>query len=200
MVLVPVLAVVFPAVFSTHLCSTLPPFTWLSSLHNPTLPTPAPPGPPSMLTVGLGGDTGAVSYQQSHCARTGHSDGYAGGAHSACAGRVWGGVALAGVGAHVTLELGGCLTLDPAQLAEQHPTGTRPTKPPPCPTALLPLLAMVLLSMDPQVGECGEAWKTHTLLKHGCRLKGLVKVWCAVYSCVENNSSVFEKALQIKRV
>ena len=55
------------------------------------------------------------------------------------------------MGAHVTLELRGRLALDPAQLAEQD-------APPPDPPALLPLLAVVLLGVDPQVGEGGEAW------------------------------------------
>lgn len=81
-------------------------------------PTPLTPHPPSVLAVRLGGDTGAVSYQQSHCASAGHSDSHAGGAHRAWACWVGVRVTLVGVGAHVTLELRGCLTLHSTQLAE----------------------------------------------------------------------------------
>lgn len=112
--------------------------------------------------MGLGGYTGAVSYQQSHCAGAGHSDGHAGGADGAGARRVGAGVALVGVGAHVTLELRGRLALHPAQLAEQHAAGPRPAEAAPRPAALLPLLPVVLLSVDAQVRERGEAWKTDT--------------------------------------
>lgn len=110
-----------------------------------------------MLAVGLGGNTGAVSYQQSHRASAGHSDSHAGGAHGACARRVGVAVTLIGVGAHVTLKLRGCLALHPTQLAEQHPAGPCATKPAPGPPALLPLLAVVFLSMDTQIGEGREA-------------------------------------------
>ena len=113
-----------------------------------------------MLAVGLGGDTGAVSNQQSHCAGAGHGDGHAGGADGSHARLVGVGIALVGVGAHVTLELRGRLALHPAQLAEQHSSGARPTEAPPRPAALLPLLAVMLLSVDAQVGEGGEAWRT----------------------------------------
>ena len=50
----------------------------------------------------------------------------------------------------MTLQLGGRLALDPAQLAEED-------APPADPPALLPLLAVVLLGVDPQVGQRGEA-------------------------------------------
>ena len=149
-----------------------PPFNQLPRLHpQPHRPSPAsPPRPSSVLAVGLGGDTGAVSYQQSHRARTGHSDRHAGGAHGAGARLVGGGVALVGVGAHVTLELRGRLALHPAQLAEQHAAGPRPAEAPSCPAALLPLLTMMLLSVDTQVGERGEAWITHTHTQVECFL------------------------------
>lgn len=141
----------------------LPPFYQLHRLHPQAHPShPHPPCPSTVLAVGLGGNTGAVSYQQSHCASTGHSDSHAGGAHGTRARQVGAGVALVGVGAHVALELRGRLALHPAQLAEQHPAGPRPAKAPPRPAALLPLLAVVLLSVDTQVGEGGEAWETET--------------------------------------
>lgn len=183
MVLIPVLADVFPVVFSVYPRITLPPFTWLPRLHSHPSHPQVPHCPPSVLTVGLGGDTRAVSYQQSHCASTGHSDSYAGGAHRACARWVRAGVGLVGVGAHVTLELRGRLTLHPAKLAEQHPAGTCPTKAPPCPTALFPLLAMVLLSMDTQVGEGGKTWKTQRLLKQRF-LKSFVMWWLFCINCI----------------
>lgn len=152
------------AISSLCLCLNLPQFTWL------------PPHIPSMLAVRLGGDTGAVSYQQSHCAATGHSDSHIGGAYRASARRVWG-VTLVGMGAHVTLELRGCLTLHPAQLAEQDPAGPCPTETPSYPTALLPLLAMVLLSVHTQVGEGGEAWKTPTYVISIDKLLEVKKYW-----------------------
>lgn len=134
----------------------------------PQLP-PAPTRPPSVLAVGLGGDTGAVSDQQSHCASAGHRHRHAGGAHGPRARLVGGGVALVGVGAHVTLELCGRLALYTAQLAEQHATGPCPAESPPRPAALLPLLAVVLLGVDAQVGEGGEACGTraHRHVKAG---------------------------------
>lgn len=139
--------------------STRPP----SLIPFPAIPpqlSPAPTRPPSVLAVGLGGDTGAVSDQQSHCASAGHRDRHAGGAHGPRARLVGGGVALVGVGAHVTLELRGRLALYPAQLAEQHAAGPCPAESPPRPAALLPLLAVVLLGVDTQVGEGGEACGT----------------------------------------
>lgn len=138
----------------------LPPRLHPTSLQShPSSPLP-PLAPPSVLAVGLGGDTGAVSDQQSHCASAGHRDRHAGGAHGPRARLVGGGVALAGVGAHVTLELRGRLALYPAQLAEQHAAGPGPAESPPRPAALLPLLAVVLLGVDAQVGEGGEACGT----------------------------------------
>ena len=115
--------------------------------------------------MGLGGDTGAVSDQQSHRAGAGHGDSNAGGAQCARARRVGAGATLVGVGAHVTLELRGGLALHPAELAEQHPTGARPAEAPPGTAALLPLLAVVLLGVDTQVGEGGEACGTQTRLR-----------------------------------
>lgn len=136
---------------------------------SPTPALPCPHSPPSVLAVGLRGDTGAVSDQQSHCASTGHRDRHAGGAHGPRARLVGGGVALVGVGAHVTLELRGRLALYPAQLAEQHAAGPGPAESPPRPAALLPLLAVVLLGVDAQVGEGGEACGTraHRHVKAG---------------------------------
>lgn len=113
-----------------------------------------------MLAVRLGGDTGAVSNQQSHCAGAGDGDGHAGGSHRRRAGRVGVGLALLGVGAHVTLQLGGRLALDATQLAKQHPSGPCPAEAAAGPPALLPLLSVVLLGVDPQVCERGEACNT----------------------------------------
>lgn len=115
-----------------------------------------------MLAVGLGGDTGAVSYQQSHCGGAGHRDGHAGGVHGGRARRVGTGVALVGVGAHVTLQLSGGLALNAAQPADEHAAGCRPAEDPPRPAALLPLLAVVLLGVHAQVGEGGKAWDAQT--------------------------------------
>lgn len=123
-------------------------------------PPPPYPTPSSVLAVGLGGDTGAVSYQQSHCGGAGHGDGHAGGVHGCRARGVGTGLALVGVGAHVTLKLSGGLALNAAQPADEHAASSRPAEDPPGSAALLPLLAMVLLGMHPQVGEGGEAWDT----------------------------------------
>lgn len=148
----------------------MPPLNHLPRLHplpHPSPPVPTPtPCPSSVLAVGLGGDTGAVSYQQSHCASAGHSDGHAGGAHGARARRVRARVALVGVGAHVTLELRGRLALHAAQLTEQNTAGARPTEAAPRPAALLPLLTVVLLGVDTQVGEGGEAWRQRGCSQH----------------------------------
>lgn len=113
-----------------------------------------------MLAVGLGGDTGAVSYQQSHCGGARHCDGHAAGVHSGRTRGVGTGVALVGVRAHVTLKLGGRLALNAAQPADQHAACSGPTEDPPPSAALLPLLAVVLLGVHAQVGEGGEAWDT----------------------------------------
>lgn len=110
-----------------------------------------------MLAVGLGGDTGAVSDQQSHRGGARHRHGHTGCVHAGRARLVRTGVALVGVGTHVTLELRGRLALDAAQPADEHAAGPRPAEDPPRAAALLPLLAVVLLSMHPQVGEGGEA-------------------------------------------
>lgn len=136
----------------------------------PTLPPPSPvpsqphpltpPRPSGVLAVRLGGNTGAVSNQQSHRGSAGHSDGHAGCAHSVGTGRVRTGLGLVGVGAHVTLELCGRFALHTTQLAEQH---SRPTKDPLRAAALLPLLAMMLLSVHAQIGERGEAWDKNTM-------------------------------------
>lgn len=58
------------------------------------------------------------------------------------------------MGAHVPLELGGCLAVDAAQVADEYATRGRAAKPP---GTVLPLLAMVLLGMDTKVCQCGEA-------------------------------------------
>lgn len=126
-------------------------------------------GPAPVLAVRLGGDTGAVGDQQSHCAGgivTGPRS------HSHTDSSAPGGVrvgsiilALVGMRAHVALQLCGRLTLNAAQLAQQHATGACPAKNPPHSAAVLPLLTVVFLSMYTQVGERGEAWRTDTQLK-----------------------------------
>lgn len=55
-----------------------------------------------------------------------------------------GGLAVA-VGAHVPLELGGCLAVDAAQVADEHATRGRAAK---APRTVFPLLAVVLLGVD----------------------------------------------------
>lgn len=52
------------------------------------------------------------------------------------------------------LELGGCLAVDAAQVADENPTGGRATK---APWTLLPFLPVVLLGMNAKVCQCGEA-------------------------------------------
>lgn len=60
------------------------------------------------------------------------------------------------VGAHVALQLGGGLAVHPAQLAHKDTTGARAAEDT---STLLPLLAVVLLGVDAQVGQSGEAWR-----------------------------------------
>lgn len=64
------------------------------------------------------------------------------------------GTLVVGVGAHVPLELGGCLAVDATQVADEHAARGGAAK---APRTVLPLLAMVLLSMDTKVRQCGEA-------------------------------------------
>lgn len=56
--------------------------------------------------------------------------------------------------AHVPLELGGCLAVDATQVADQNTARGCPAK---APGTVLPLLAVVLLGMDAQVRQSGEA-------------------------------------------
>lgn len=59
------------------------------------------------------------------------------------------------VGAHVPLELGGCLAVDAAQLADEYAPRARAAK---TPGTILPLLAVMLLGVDAQVRQRGEGW------------------------------------------
>lgn len=118
-----------------------------------------------LLTVGLRRcDARAVRDQQVHHRVAG--DVYGGCRHhvakgdGAAGGHVGGDGArralVVAVGAHVTLELGGCLAVDATQVADQNAAGGRAAK---APRAVLPLLAMVLLGVDAEVRQRGEAWR-----------------------------------------
>ncbi len=64
------------------------------------------------------------------------------------------GTLVVAMGAHVPLELGGCLAVDAAQVADEDAAGGCAAE---APWTVLPLLAMVLLGMDTQVCQRGEA-------------------------------------------
>lgn len=161
--------------YRTHARTHINPHTWCSSVSavlssfafDPGYPIPPLPSlpshplrPASVLAGRLGGDTGAVSHQQSHCASAGHRDRHTGGSPRARARRVRASISLVGVGAHVTLKLRCCFALYATELAEQYPASACPAEATPCPATFFPLLPVVLLSMDAKVGESGEAWKT----------------------------------------
>ncbi len=55
------------------------------------------------------------------------------------------GTLVVAMGAHVPLELGGCLAVDATQVADQYTAGGRAAE---APRTVLPLLAMVLLGVD----------------------------------------------------
>lgn len=117
------------------------------------------------LTVGLRhGDAGAVRDQQVHHRVAGHVHGrrrhHAAEGHGAGGGHA--GVDRAGhhglatrVGAHVALQLRGRLAVDAAQVADEHAARGRA---PEAAGAVLPLLAVVLLSVDAQVRQRSKAW------------------------------------------
>lgn len=134
----------------------------LSNFHL-LYPYPLPHASSLLLTVGLWScDARAVCDQQVHHRVTGNING--GGCHHVAEGdraagnHVGGdgaGGALAGaVGAHVTLELGGCLAVDATQVANENTTRGRPSK---APWTVLPLLTVVLLGMNTKVRQRGEA-------------------------------------------
>lgn len=77
----------------------------------------------------------------------GAAGGHAGGD---CAGR---GLPAA-VSAHVTLQLSGRLAVDAAQVTNEDSAGGSAAE---TPGALLPLLSVMLLGMDAEVRQCGEA-------------------------------------------
>lgn len=57
------------------------------------------------------------------------------------------------VGAHVPLELGGCLAVDAAQVADEYAARGGAE----APRTVLPLLPVVLLGVDAEVRQRGEA-------------------------------------------
>lgn len=59
------------------------------------------------------------------------------------------------MGAHVTLQLSGRLAVDAAQVTDQHASRGGAAE---AAGAVFPLLAMVLLGVDAQVGQRGEGW------------------------------------------
>lgn len=91
------------------------------------------------------------------------------------------------VGAHVPLELGGRFAVDAAQVADEHAarSGTAETA-----GALLPLLAVMLLGVDPQVRQRGEGWQREVETERRC-LTVLLPSWktACVCVCVENDTS-----------
>lgn len=108
------------------------------------------------LAVALSSDTGAVSHQQANrdwsignWSRRTHSCNWTA---ADGAGNI--GVCLVGMCGHVALQLCGRLTVHPAQLAQQHPPWTGHTADP----TILPLLPVVLLSVDTQVRQRGETY------------------------------------------
>lgn len=118
------------------------------------------------LTVGLRhGDAGAVRDQQVHHRVAGHVHGRrrhhaaeghgAGGGHAGVDRAGHHGGLAARVGAHVALQLRGRLAVDAAQVADEHAARGRAAE---AAGAVLPLLAVVLLGVDAQVRQRGEAW------------------------------------------
>lgn len=110
------------------------------------------------------GDAGAVRDQQVHHRVAGHVHGrrrhHAAEGHGAGGGHA--GVdradhhrLAARVGAHVALQLRGRLAVDAAQVADEHAARGRAAE---AAGAVLPLLAVVLLGVDAQVRQRGEAW------------------------------------------
>lgn len=93
-------------------------------------------------------DRTAGSHTRGHWAETDRAaGGHAGGDGARCS--------LVGVVcAHVPLELGWCLAVDPTQVTDEYSTRGRATE---TTGAVLPLLAMVLLGMDTKVCQRGEA-------------------------------------------
>lgn len=112
--------------------------------------------------MGLGCDAGAVCDQQVHHIVA--SDINRGGRHHIAKGDRGAGpptrrdrarcTLAAVVGAHMALELGGSLAVDPAQLTHQDAPCGGGSK---APSTVFPLLAMMLLSVDTQVSQGGEA-------------------------------------------
>lgn len=117
------------------------------------------------LTVGLRhGDARAVRDQQVHHRVAGHvhsrcrhhvAEGHGAGGGHAGVDRTDHHCLAARVGTHVTLELRGRLAVDAAQMADEHASGSGAAE---AAGAVLPLLAVVLLGVDAQVRQRGEAW------------------------------------------
>lgn len=116
-----------------------------------------------LLTVGLGCcDTRAVCDQQVHHRVTSDVHGrcchHVAKGNRAARSHIRGdgarGSLVVRMGAHMPLELGGRLTVDAAQVADEHATRRCAAE---ASGAVLPLLTMVLLGVDAQVRQCGEA-------------------------------------------
>lgn len=116
-----------------------------------------------LLTVGLWRcDARAVCDEQVHHGVTGDVDG--GRRHHVAEGDGATGSHIGGdgargtlavcMGAHMALELGGRLAVDAAQVADEHAARGRAAE---APGTVFPLLAVMLLGVDTQVCQCGEA-------------------------------------------
>lgn len=64
------------------------------------------------------------------------------------------GTLVVAMGAHVPLELGGCLAVNATQMADEHAARSSAAE---APRTVLPFLAVVLLGVDAKVCQCGEA-------------------------------------------
>lgn len=122
---------------------------------------------PALLALRLWDDAGAVGHQQIHHRVPAHE--HRGSRHHVAEGdhaaghRLTGGGGGGGggvgvthrgvVGTHVALQLCGGLAVHAAQLTDQDPSGARGAE---ASAAVLPLLTVVLLSVDPQVRQRGE--------------------------------------------
>lgn len=141
------------------------------------------------LAVALRSDTGAVSHKQANRDRRawngigcGHTCNW-----TAADGAGDIGVCLVGMRGHVALQLCGRLTVHPTQLAQQHPPWTGPTADP----TLLPLLPVVLLSVDAQVRQRGETYAEQNCSQHTTPLLfGPQTNWSTKLTAVANVADV----------
>lgn len=121
---------------------------------------------PALLALRLRDDAGAVGHQQIHHRVPAHEHGgcrhhVAEGDHAARHRLTGGGGGGGGVGVthggvvgtHVALQLCGGLAVHAAQVTDQDAPGARGAE---ASSAVLPLLTVVLLSVNPQVRQRGE--------------------------------------------